>query len=86
VFRKVCAGGEFVGCDASRKDSPKTEGPIAQLCEIRNYVMGDGHLDILATEGSSGVPSLELFTNAGEGAFAQTVRNVATKPNSGNLD
>ncbi|HEX7506197.1 MAG TPA: hypothetical protein VF550_05455 [Polyangia bacterium] len=48
--------------------------------------MGNGHLDILATEGSNGVPSLELFTNAGEGAFAQTVRNVATKPNSGNLD
>ncbi len=46
-------------------------------------VTGDGRPDILAVEGTNGVPSLELFTNTGKGAFAQATLPFVFPTNSG---
>jgi hypothetical protein len=73
-------------CNFQGFANPVAYTPAAAPYSLRVAdLTGDGHLDILVTESSNNVQSIELFTNTGKGTFAQAVLPVAIKPESGNL-
>ena len=92
-------GGSQAGADAGNHAdgrAPKASctfkgfaNPVAYTPAAAPYslrvadVTGDGHLDILVKGGRNGVPSLELFTNTGKGAFTQATLPFLFPPNSG---
>ena len=94
-------GGQSGGGDASSESDTRAQKPSCTFKGFANPVAyapsnsaralvttdltGDGRLDLVIVESYNNVPSLELLTNTGNGAFSLSALPVAIKPNSGTL-
>ena len=94
-------GGQSTGGDAGSKTDTRIGKPSCTFKGFANPaaytpsnspralvttdLTGDGRLDLVIVESHNNVPSLELLTNTGNGAFSLSALPVAIKPNSGTL-